>query len=72
VQLQKQLDHFRSTPAATDEVAGVTLLGLRSNWPGNTAISIAHPLRLDYMELKKRLAEFPSSDARQPCRHSSN
>ncbi len=60
VQLQRQLDQFRSTQARRTKLpeplwqAGVELARQHGIYP------VAHPLRLDYMGLKKRLGGVPS------------
>ena len=60
VQLQRQLDQFRSTqPRRTKQPeplwqAAVELARQHGVYP------VAHPLRLDYMQLKKRLGGVPS------------
>jgi hypothetical protein len=72
VQLQRQLDQFRSTQPRRTRLpeslwqAAVELARQYGIYP------VAHSLRLDYMGLKKRLGESPSSGARQASRHSSN
>jgi hypothetical protein len=59
VQLQRQLDQFRSTQARRTKLpeslwqAAVELARQHGIYP------IAHPLRLDYMGLKKRLGGVP-------------
>jgi hypothetical protein len=60
VQLQRQLDQFRSTqPRRTKlpESLWQTAVELARQ---HGVYSVAHPLRLDYMGLKKRLGEPPS------------
>ena len=59
VQLQRQLDQFRSTQPRRTKLpeslwqAAVELARQHGIYP------VAHPLRLDYMGLKKRLAGVP-------------
>jgi hypothetical protein len=59
LQLQRQLEDFRSSQPGRVKLpeslwqAAVELAGQYGIWP------VAHPLRLDYMRLKKRLGEFP-------------
>ena len=71
-QLQRQLDQIRSTQPRQRKLP-------ESLWQAAVELarehgvhSVAHPLRLNYMGLKKRLGEFPIADGRQPSRHSSN
>jgi hypothetical protein len=60
VQLQRQLDQFRSTQPRRTKLpeslwqAAVELARQHGIYP------VAHPLRLDYMQLKKRLGGVPS------------
>ena len=60
VQLQRQLDQFRSTQARRTKLpeslwqAAVELARQHGIYP------VAHPLRLDYMGLKKRVTAAPS------------
>ena len=60
VQLQRQLDQFRSTQPPRTKLpeslwqAAVELARQHGIYP------VAHPLRLDYMGLKKRLGGVPS------------
>jgi hypothetical protein len=60
VQLQRQLEQFRSTQPRRTKLpeslwqAAVELARQHGVYP------VAHPLRLDYMQLKKRLGEVPS------------
>src|SRR5947209_10736852 len=60
VQLQRQLDQFRSTQPQRTKLpeslwqAAVELARQYGIYP------VAHPLRLDYMGLKKRLGGVPS------------
>ena len=60
LQLQRQLDQFRSTQPRRTKLpeplwqAAVELARQYGVYP------VAHPLRLDYMRLKKRLGGFPS------------
>src|ERR1700730_6129354 len=66
VQLQRQLDQFRSTQPRRTKLpeplweAAVEL----ARQPG--VYSVAQPLRLDYMGLKKRLGEPPSQRRKAP------
>jgi hypothetical protein len=59
LQLQRQLDQFRSTHPRRTKLpeplwqAAVELARQHGIYP------VAHPLRLDYMGLKKRLGEIP-------------
>lgn len=67
VELQRQLDQFRSTqPRRTKlpESLWETAVELARQ---HGVYSVAHPLRLDYMALKKRLGE-PSSHRRKTSR----
>jgi hypothetical protein len=60
VQLQRQLDQFRSTqPRRTKLPEGLwqAAVGLARQ---HGVYAVAHPLRLDYMGLKKRLGGIPS------------
>ena len=59
-QLQRQLDQFRSTQSRRTKLP-------ESLWQAAVELarqhgiySVAHPLRLDYMGLKKRLGESPT------------
>ena len=67
MQLQRQLDQFRSTQPRRTKLpeplwqAAVELARQHGIYP------VAHPLRLDYMGLKKRLGE-PSSHRRKAPR----
>jgi len=60
VQLQRQLDQFRSTQPRRTKLpeplrqTAVELARQHGIYP------VAHPLRLDYMQLKKRLGGVPS------------
>jgi len=61
VQLQRQLDQFRSTQPKRTKLP-------ESLWQAAVELarqhgiySVAHPLRLDYMGLKKRLGGLPMS-----------
>src|SRR5277367_338009 len=60
VQLQRQLDQFRSSQPRRTKLpedlwhAAVELARRHGLYP------VAHPLRLDYVGLKKRLGETPS------------
>ena len=72
-QLQRQLDQFRSTQPGRTKLpeslwqAAVELARQHGVYP------VAHPLRLDYTGLKKRLGGVSDiADGRQPSRHSSN
>ena len=61
-QLQRQLEQFRSAQPGADDSCRNRCGRLRSSWPANTAVHpVAHPLRLDYMKLKKRLGGSPTS-----------
>ena len=60
LQLQRQLDEFRSSQAGRTKLP-------ESLWPAAVELArqhgvycVAHPLRLDYTGLKKRLVEVPS------------
>ncbi len=60
LQLQRQLDQFRSTqPRRTKlpEPLWLAAVGLARQ---HGVYPVAHPLRLDYMQLKKRLGGVPS------------
>ena len=60
MQLQRQLDQFRSTQPRRTKLpeplwqSAVELARLHGIYP------VAHPLRLDYVQLKKRLGGVPS------------
>jgi len=61
VQLRRQLDQFRSTPTATDEAAGATVASSgRVGQRQHGIYPVAHPLRLDYMGLKRRVGGVPA------------
>jgi len=70
VQLQRQLDQFRSSQPRRTKLpeplwqAAVELARQHVIYP------VAHPLRLDYMQLKKRLGGIPSR-RRKPTKSSS-
>lgn len=65
LQLQRQLEDFRSSQSGRTKLpeslwqAAVELARQYGIYP------VAHPLRLDYMGLKKRLGEVPSPDRRK-------
>lgn len=65
LQLQRQLEDFRSSQPGRVKLpeslwqAAVELAGQYGIWP------VAHPLRLDYMRLKKRLGDVPPSHRRK-------
>ena len=65
LQLQRQLEDFRSSQPGRVKLpdslwqAAVELARQYGLWP------VAHPLRLDYMRLKKRLGEAPPSHRRK-------
>ena len=69
-QLQRQLEQFRSAQPGRTKLpeslwqAAVELARQYGVYP------VAHPLRLDYMRLKKRLGGSPPPGGRQPSRHS--
>ena len=64
LQLQRQLEDFRSSQPGRVKLpeslwqAAVELAGQYGIWP------VAHPLRLDYMRLKKRRGEVPPQHRR--------
>ena len=66
LQLQRQLDQFRSAQPQRTKLpeplwqAAVELARQYGVYP------VAHPLRLDYMRLKKRLGGFPSRRRKAP------
>jgi hypothetical protein len=66
VQLQRQLEQFRSTQPRRTKLpeslwqAAVELARQHGVYP------VAHPLRLDYMQLKKRLGGVPSPRRKTP------
>ena len=61
VQLQRQLDEFRSTQPHRTKLPE-TLWQVAVELARQYGVySVAHPLRLDYMGLKKRLGEVTSS-----------
>ena len=65
LQLQRQLEDFRSSQPGRVKLpdslwqAAVELARQYGLWP------VAHPLRLDYMRLKKRLDDVPPSHRRK-------
>lgn len=65
LQLQRQLEDFRSSQPGRVKLpeslwqAAVELAGQYGIW------QVAHPLRLDYMRLKKRLGDVPLSHRRK-------
>ena len=65
LQLQRQLEDFRSSQPGRVKLpeslwqSAVGLARQYGIWP------VAHPLRLDYMRLKKRLGEVPPSHRRK-------
>jgi hypothetical protein len=66
LQLQRQLDQFRSTRSRRTKLpeplwqAAVELARQHGVYP------VAHPLRLDYMQLKKRLGGVPNRRRKAP------
>jgi hypothetical protein len=72
VQWQRQLEQFRSTQPRRTKLpeslwqAAVELARQHGVYP------VAHPLRLDYMQLKKRLGGTPSLRRKAASLHSSN
>src|SRR6266852_5103217 len=60
VQLQRQLDQFRSTQPRRTRLPESLWQAAVELARQHGVYSVAHPLRLDYMGLKKRLAAAPS------------
>ena len=58
-QLQRQLDQFRSTQPRRTKLPESLWQGAVELARQHGVYSVAHPLRLDYMGLKKRLGEIP-------------
>jgi hypothetical protein len=67
VQLQRQLDQFRSTQQRRTKLPESLWQAAVELARQHGVYSVAHPLRLDYMGLKKRLGE-PSSQRRKAPR----
>ena len=59
-QLQRQLDEFRSTRPHRTKLPETLWQAAVELSRQHGVYSVAHPLRLDYMGLKKRLGEVPS------------
>jgi len=73
MQLQRELDEFRSTRPRRTKLPETLWQAAVELARQHGVYSVAHPLRLDYTRLKKRLGEVSSSNKRrQPCRHLSN
>ena len=60
VQLQRQLDQFRSTQVRRTRLPEALWQAAVELARKHGVYSVAHPLRLDYMGLKKRLGGVPS------------
>jgi hypothetical protein len=60
VQLQRQLDQFRSTQPRRTKLPEPLWQAAIELARQHGIYSVAHPLRLDYMQLKKRLGGVPS------------
>ena len=58
LQLQRQLDQFRSTQPRRTKLPEPLWQAAVELARQHGIYSVAHPLRLDYMGLKKRLGEF--------------
>ena len=72
-QLQRQLDQFRSTQPRRTKLPESLWQAAVELARQHGVYSVAHPLRLDYMGLKKRLGGVSElADGRQPSRHSWN
>jgi hypothetical protein len=67
VQLQRQLDQFRSTRQRRTKLSESLWQAAVELARQHGVYSVAHPLRLDHMGLKKRLGE-PSSHRRKALR----
>jgi hypothetical protein len=63
LQLQRQLDQFRSTRPRRTKLPGPLWQAAVELARQHGIYPVAHPLRLDYMQLKKRLGGVP--DARR-------
>jgi hypothetical protein len=72
VQLQRQLDQFRSTQPQRTKLPEPLWQAAVELARQHGIYAVAHPLRLDYIGLKNGSAEFPPFNARQASRHSSN
>ncbi len=74
MQLQRQLDQFRSTQPLRRAKLPESLWEAAVELARQHGVySVAQPLRLDYMGLKKRLGErLPATGERHPGRRSSN
>ncbi len=66
VQLQRQLDQFRSTQPQRTKLPEPLWQAAVELARQHGIYSVAHPLRLDYMGLKKRLGEPPSHRRKAP------
>ena len=58
-QLQRQLDQFRSTQPRRSKLPDSLWTAAAALAREHGIYAVAHPLRLDYVGLKKRLAEAP-------------
>src|ERR1700675_874206 len=69
VQLQRQLDQFRSTQPRRTKLPESLWQAAVKLARQHGVYSVAHPLRLDYMGLKRRLGEVPRfrRNATQPA-----
>jgi hypothetical protein len=72
LQLQRQLDQFRSTQPRRTKLPESLWQAAVELARQHGVYSVAHPLRLDYVGLKKRLGELPTFGARQRSQHSLN
>jgi hypothetical protein len=66
VQLQRQLDQFRSTQPRRSKLPESLWQAAVDLARQHGVYSVAQPLRLDYMGLKKRLGEPPSHRRKAP------
>ena len=64
VQLQRQLDQFRSTQQQRTKLPESLWQAAVDLARQHGVYAVAHPLRLDYTRLKKRLGGLPSSRRR--------
>ena len=71
-QLQRQLDQFRSTQPRRTKLPESLWQAAVELARQHGVYSVAHPLRLDYMGLKKRLGGASTRRRKAPSRHSSS
>lgn len=64
-QLQRQLDQFRSTQPRRTKLPGPLWQAAVELAREHGIYSVAHPLRLDYVGLKKRLGGIPTFGSRK-------